>query len=304
MKINKILLFVLSIIFMGALVTSCYESYEDDFEKSFVYFASQKPFRTLVADTGMSIKVGVAIGGKRSVDTGDWATFRIDPALLEGTGLVLMPEEYYQLADPGKMTVSNPDLAIADVRITFSDSFYEDKAALDKHYAIPFRLVDHNLDEVSKDADGKAKDYTIVAVKFVSKYHGTYFLRGAVTNTSTDEVFQYGSSDLSKSLTREFSSTGRNTVRRPGLGHTNDSNESLLLTINDDGSVSVEQGGSVTVSNASALLDSSSESLDMVGKQPKFTLSYDYIKNGVTYHVEEELIRRQSPEADLRFQEW
>ena len=80
--------------------------------------------------------------------TDDWATFEIDPSLLDGTGLTLMPENYYQLANPNKMTISNPNLAIADVKVTFSDAFYEDNAALNKHYAIPFRLVDHNQDEI------------------------------------------------------------------------------------------------------------------------------------------------------------
>ena len=62
------------------LMTSCYEEYAKDYEYSTTYFASQKPLRTVIADRDMSIKVGVAIGGKREVDTGDWAEFEIDPA--------------------------------------------------------------------------------------------------------------------------------------------------------------------------------------------------------------------------------
>ena len=122
----------LNILWIGlisVLMTACYDDYEKDYDKSSVYFASQKPLRTLVADTDMSIKVGVAIGGKREVHTDDWATFEIDPSLLEGTGLTLMPENYYQLANPNKMTISNPKLAIADVKVTFSDAFYEDNTA-------------------------------------------------------------------------------------------------------------------------------------------------------------------------------
>lgn len=57
----------LNILWIGlisVLMTACYDDYEKDYDKSSVYFASQKPLRTLVADTDMSIKVGVAIGGK------------------------------------------------------------------------------------------------------------------------------------------------------------------------------------------------------------------------------------------------
>ena len=60
----------LNILWIGLisiLMTACYDDYEKDYDKSSVYFASQKPLRTLVADTDMSIKVGVAIGGKRCI---------------------------------------------------------------------------------------------------------------------------------------------------------------------------------------------------------------------------------------------
>ena len=83
-----------------------------------------------------------------------------------------------------------------------------------------------------------------------------------------------------------------------------ENNESVNLTVKPDGSVKIEAGGSVAITDASATLDPAAESLEFVGKQPKFTLSYKYTKGGVTYQVDEELIRRQNPEADLRFQEW
>ncbi|TWV12722.1 DUF1735 domain-containing protein [Bacteroidaceae bacterium HV4-6-C5C] len=286
------------------LVTACYDDYENDYDKSFVYFASQKPLRTLIADEGMSIKVGVAIGGKREVHTDDWATFEIDPSLLEGTGLTLMPSNYYQLVNPNKMTVSNPNLAIADVEVTFSNDFYNDNAALNKYYAIPFRLTGHNQDEVSTDVNGNLKDYSIVVVKFVSQYHGTYFVKGKITNMSTQQITEYNNQNLSQNITRNFISLARNKVQRPGFGQTLENNESINLTVNPDGSVTVEAGGSTPITNASGTLDPEAESLEFVGKQPKFTLSYRYTKAGITYQVDEELIRRQSPEADLRFQEW
>ena len=96
----------LLIALVAVSATSCYDSFEKDYDVTRAYFASQRPLRTLVADTDMSIKVGVAIGGVREVDPDDWATFEIDPSLLEGTGLTLMPQKYYQLADPDRMTVS------------------------------------------------------------------------------------------------------------------------------------------------------------------------------------------------------
>ena len=46
----------LNILWIGlisVLMTACYDDYEKDYDKSSVYFASQKPLRTLVADTDM-----------------------------------------------------------------------------------------------------------------------------------------------------------------------------------------------------------------------------------------------------------
>ena len=43
----------LNILWIGlisVLMTACYDDYEKDYDKSSVYFASQKPLRTLVAD--------------------------------------------------------------------------------------------------------------------------------------------------------------------------------------------------------------------------------------------------------------
>ena len=57
----------LNILWIGlisVLMTACYDDYEKDYDESSVYFASQKPLRTLVADTDMSIKVGVATATK------------------------------------------------------------------------------------------------------------------------------------------------------------------------------------------------------------------------------------------------
>lgn len=60
----------------------------------------------MIADRDMQIRVGVAIGGKREVDMNDWAEFEIDPALLTGTGLEVLPKEYYTLSDNNLFRVS------------------------------------------------------------------------------------------------------------------------------------------------------------------------------------------------------
>lgn len=297
--------FSLLLLFSSLLFSSCYEEYTKDYEASYVYFATARPLRTLVDGNNMSIKVGVGIGGKREVNTSDWATFSINPSLLDiYPELHLMPDAYYTLADGERMTISNPNLAIADVKIDFSDEYYQDPKSYLNYYAIPFRITDHSLDEISKDNSGILKDYTIVVVKAVSKYHGYYYVRGTKKNLQTGEETTYYNNDLSKNSVRSFSSLDRNTVNFTCTDLDSNGSLALRLTINEGGSVSVENAGTVPVSDVIGVLDPDDESLSFTGGQPKFVLAYTYILGGVQYRVNEELIRRQNPEADLRFEEW
>ena len=59
-----------------------YDEFVNDHEFTAVYFATQRPLRTIVADDEMSFKVGVALAGKRSNKVEEFATFEIDPLLL------------------------------------------------------------------------------------------------------------------------------------------------------------------------------------------------------------------------------
>lgn len=293
----------LIIILFSLILTSCYEDYVKDFESSYVYFASQRPLRTLVDVNVTSIKVGVGIGGKREVNTSDWATFAIDQTLLDAyPELHLMPESYYRLANTEKMTISNPNLAIADVKIDFTDEFFQDVKSYSNYYAIPFRITGHSLDEITKDNSGVLKDYTIVVVKAVNKYHGNYYVRGTRTNLSTNEVINYYNNDLSQNDTRSFSSIDRNKVSFTCTDLVEDGSLKLQLEISEEDLVNISQA--VNVSDGIAVLDPKASSLSFVGEQPKFVLAYTYEFDGVKYRVEEELIRRQNPEDDLRFEEW
>lgn len=266
-----------------------------------VYFASQKPLRTVIADRNMNIKVGVAIGGKREVDTKDWAEFRILPNLLEGTGLELLPESYYKLSDESRFYVSKPTLAVADVQIDFTEDFYNDPKAVSTHYALPFKVVASSHDGVLE-----GKEYSIVAIKYISKYHGTYYVKGKVsTLDNAGNVIQtedYAVSDLSKNITRNLTTVGRYSVSRTGVANrpVDAANEKVKLTFNDDNTVTVETAdGGIAISNGSGTYNYDESTFDMT-----VNLNYEYELSGTKYKVEETLIRRQDPLKDLRFEEW
>lgn len=100
--------------------TSCYDEYTNDYETPNMGFAVANPLRTVIADRDMPIYIGVSIGGKREVDMSDWAKFEIDPSLVEETGKVLLPSNYYTLSDQEYFRVRKSNLPVADVRIDFT----------------------------------------------------------------------------------------------------------------------------------------------------------------------------------------
>lgn len=265
----------------------------DDYKFSAVYFASQKPLRTVIADRDMSVKVGVTIAGKREVDVNDWADFVIDESLLAGTSLTAMPAEYYELSDPSRMRVSKANLPIADVSIKFTDAFYADAKSTGKYYAIPFKLMDSSTDSLLA-----GKTTSIVAVKYISTWHGTYYVKGNVKEAGTENVVTYSNADLSRNFTRDLTTVSRNILVRNGIANTTAANEKVQLTFNEDGTVTVAaaEGGIAIISGSGTWSNA--------GERLVINLSYSYEKGGKTYEVTEELHRRQDPLNDLIFEEW
>ena len=278
-------------------LTSCYEDFLDDYNYTAAYFASQKPLRTVIADRDMTIRVGVTIGGRREVDNNNYADFVIDPELLDGTALTMMPENYYTLEDPGKMRISNVNLPIADVTVSFTEAFYDDPAAAGKHYAIPFRVVSSSADSLLE-----GKNTSIVAVKFVNRWQGTYYVKGSVSIIGEDGdlsgTVTYSRNDLSTNLTRPLSTLTRTTSVRNGVANTAASGEKVLLTFNADGTVEASTAdGGIAIAEGSGSWDDSGERMEI-------SLSYIYEKAGIRYKVDETLYRRQDPLKDLVFEEW
>ena len=309
------------ILLAGIGFGSCYEGYVDDFEYSTTQFILQQPLRTVVPDRGeyTDIYVGVSIGGKREVDMNDWATFVIDESLLNGvSGKQLMPANYYTLGDPSTMRVRKANMPVADVKISFTDAFYADPLSLTETYVIPFRLTGSSCDTIPE-----GKDYSLVCVKYVSSFSGTYYVRGTKTQVAdangtplTDgAVTEYYDQDISQNLTRDFTSLGLTQVRRGGVAELAGSAKyraTLTMTpaaegANYDYDVTVTTGddaSSVPITNGTGKFYNASFDVYETSQQARFELSYIYQDGTNFYKVEEELIRRRDPYLDLRVEEW
>lgn len=303
-----------ALIALSALgLNACYDSFTSDYDYSTVCFAVQNPVRYVIADRDMEIYVGVAIGGKREVDMSDWAKFSIQPSLLDGTNFTLLPESYYELADPDTFRVRKSNSPAADVAITFTEAFYQDPNSVNLFYALPLVIESSSLDVVNE-----GMEYSIVAIRYISTYHGTYYVKGSVTEldapggTPVDATVTYAESDLSRNFTRDFSTLSRRTVSRPGLANFvlgDNERAAVVLTVsptaNNDGTWNVtveDNSGTVVISNATGKYTP--------GDRPQFDVSFECTRTipatGAVhyYKVDETYILRQDPLYDLRLETW
>lgn len=173
---------------MLLMVSSCekYESYIDDFDYTTVYFAYQNPVRTVFSNN-LQFDIGVAMGGVRTNISNQTADFVIAPELLTDADVVgnnnftLLPADYYTLSNDAQFVIPKGDF-VGKIKVTLNqEKFLADPLATGKTYALPIKITDTSLDSILVGNATKAiarKDYTIVVVKYISKYHGIYYHRG------------------------------------------------------------------------------------------------------------------------------
>jgi len=304
--INKMIYAVVAVL---VLTTSCYDDYVADYEEPSMGFTISQPVRTVIAERDMTISIGVAIGGKREVDTGDWARFSIDAALLEGTGKTLLPAEYYELSDPSMMKVHKANLPVADVEIRLKPAFFADPLSMKNHYVLPFRMTENSLGVIREGAET-----TIAVVKYISTFAGTYYRMGQVQELNAagqpvGDVAEFGNThDINLSPTVTVETLGPRTVRVQGLGKADGGVGGFDLDIDTNLKVSVAAlDGKAPLNVSSATYRQQGDygfvaNLDV--KAPQIDLDYIYTDGDKKYHVKESLVLRQDPLDDLRVETW
>ena len=292
-------------LFFAVCMTSCFEDYIFDYEHSYVGFSMENPLRTTIADRDYKIYVGVSIGGKRAVDMKDWATFEINPDAVLPTGYQWLPENYYVFDDPNTMRVRKSNLPVADVGMKFTEDFYNDSKAAGNYYALPLRITGSSLDSISGAE-------TVVVFKYISTFHGTYYIKGTMEELDADgnviePAVVYNDKDLKNNPTRDVQTIARNVIIRPGVGNANPTgNERVQLAIemndNADKTYNVLVGtastsGSMVITNGSGTYYGNKE-------QPEIQINYSFSRGTRNYRVSETMILRQDPEKDFRVEKW
>lgn len=310
MKLKQVLLFVIGGVFMG--VSSCdgYEDYVADFEYSTVYFGTQKPLRTVVSYQDMTFKVGAVLGGKRQNNTDEYVDFMVDSTLLDNSVLAgsedftLLPSSYYTLSDYEKMVIPKGRF-IGDITVTLDrEKFISDSLSTNNTYALPLRITGSTLDSISSgsfDDQGNQiiapKDYTILVVKYISAYHGTYYHTGTqleVSESGEEVETVYDNPDISKNETWTLSTLDANTVTSSGIGDFTSgslrmdfaADHTVALSTTSEGVTNLSGSGTYNPENRSIALE------------------YAFSRDGNAYQITEVLYLRRPPEEDLTFEEW
>ncbi len=300
-SIHKLLLFL----FVAGMLFSCekYEDYVTDFPYSSVYFASQKPVRTIVAYDQMTFKMGVALSGKRENTVDETAEFQIFPKLLDSTDIVgpnkftLLPADYYTLSNTNTITIPSGRF-IGDITVTLNkDKFTSDPLSTANTYAIPLKLI-----KTSADSILASKSHTILIVKYISPLHGFYYRKGAEkfkkNGNGADTTTVYNNPDLSRNVVWGLTTLDLNSVITSGVGTLTSTNGTLKLTKNADNTVVISKNG--TLGTVTAVSGAGTYN----PTKREFYLQYNYTNAAIQYAVTDTLILRRLPELELKYEEW
>jgi len=305
-KYNIIFIFLAAILIGGC---EQYEDYKVDYKFSSFYFPYQKPLRTVVMGKGMDFEVGVVLGGRRDNQQKETVQYEIDTTLLDGTGLEPLPEDYYTLSNESQMVIPSGSI---NGRVTVeldSALFVDDTTSHEVTYALPFKITEASVDSVLRGDYNEStgsyevgpKDYTIVAIKYINSYHGTYYHKGieyvydADDNPVDTNVFSFP--NLINNFTWDLNTAGPNQLITTGIGGNHSGNYAMKLLLD---------GGNVRIENVD---DSQSEITSVVGgsssydpEKQEFYLDYSYTdSDGMRHEAMDTLVFRDN---GMEFETW
>lgn len=246
---NKKILYITNMLLAVLMLTACENgdwSFPDN-DHTAVYFAYQSPIRTITlgedatVDTSMDnehkFQIMATIGGVYENTQNVVIDIKVDNSLCDGINfengnpVVAMPSNYYTMSS-NQIVISNGKV-LGGVTIQLTDAFFADPLSTTLNYVIPVVMTHvQNADSilcgqpqdgitepsrvVASDWSVQPKDYTLYAVKYISKYQANYLRRGVDTysgaNTGT-EIRHQEYVEKDEVLQNQFSTLGINAVQ-------------------------------------------------------------------------------------------
>ena len=314
---------------MAFSIMSCENQPNDfpDFEAQTVYFPIQYPIRTLALgesrsdnsiDLEHAFSVGVAIGGMYENKEDRVVDIALAPELVTGVTanglpLQILPSNYYEAVDFSKITIPAGSFS-GKLKVKLTDAFFNDPLSTGLNYVIPLKILTSTKDsvlsgtplpEIGAAADRRKvdqwmpgftpKDYTLFAVKYINKYHGTYLHRG-VDETLTAEggtpvagkTFTYQADYIEKDLLTLMTTKSLTTGVIDRLGGKNQgASFTAELTFNDAAKTITiaSPSGDASLHGTGTFVLADDSKADVWGNKGHLTLYLDYYyKVGAEFH--------------------
>ena len=237
---------------LGAVMSSCKSGDQDfpDYGTTTVYFANQGYVRTielgddpeidLTNDNNHEFSINAAMGGGYGNKHDITVNYTVDASLIQGktfedgSDMVLLPENYYQLESS---TITIPSGKIqGGVKVQLTDAFFADPLSKTRHYVLPVSITGVQ----GADSILASKKYVICAVKYVNPWQANYLRRGVdvITNAAGKQTTNTRHATyVEKDELVKIGTYGLNTSTF-SVSMTDDNGKSyackLLLTFNND----------------------------------------------------------------------
>jgi hypothetical protein len=315
------------ILFAFAITLFACENKENDFpdfDYQTVYFPIQYPARTLILgesrsdnsiDLEHAFSIGVSVGGmyentkERVVDIA-LAPELVEGVTVEGRTLQILPANYYESMEFSSITIPAGKFD-GKIRVNLTDAFFTDPFSTAVNYVVPLKILPSTQDsvltgvplpEIGNAADRRVnadwmpgfepKDYTLFAIKYINKYHGTYLHRGVDEtldaengNVLSTRSYQekYIENDLQTLLTTK--SLSESYLNRLG-GNNQGDNFKIVLTFTESGTISLSsENDALGLSGSGTFVNADDASADVWGGEGRLTIKLDYkYKVGDEWH--------------------
>lgn len=299
------------ILVLSIVLFSCkYEDFVEDFDYTTVYFAYQKPVRTIYSND-LKMEIGVVLGGKIENKKDEVVKFRVAEELLNDASIMgkstftLLPSDYYTLSNENTITIPKGEF-LGKIKLTFNEvKFLSDPLSTSNSYALPLQITESTTDSIliGDIENGIAsKNYTIIVIKYMSPFAGTFYHRGSRkafdASGNLTETLQYVKPSEEvlyvKNLVWNLTTINASTVKCDGVAEflTAGTNEySLNLRIGNNNSVTIENNSSSKIKN---IIDKGGSTFDK--ESHKFYLNYEYTdgSSSTKYVMSDTLIYRDS----------
>jgi hypothetical protein len=284
MKIIKKIILFTSILLV--LAGCKYEDFVTDFTFSSVYFPRQTNTRSFVVGENQSIEIGVVMGGKIGLNNPEQSVeFVIDPTLLVGKGLTLIPRDYYTLSDSSHIIIPTGKVQGAIIMTIDTAKFLNDPLAAKAKYALPLRIVNTSIDSILP-----SKSTEIITLKFENKHFGNYYHNGVVeitTTTSTQTTYYHQEEPVTNAVNNWIlTTTGPYSVLTNGIINIKGGINVLSLTIAKDNTIRLKNNP------ISPIIVSPNGPCNYNPVKKEFYLQYKYTNAGKTYSAKDTLIFR------------